>query len=142
MHDPIGSSSKTRRTAAPSRTTDTRRSLTRRRMGGADMEDSFWLLWTEWTTRVSHVSAYGHNRRTARCCLTGARLRGQSHRFFDQGLDDLRLGHGLDHLTADEDLSLAVARRHAEIGFPGLPWTVDDTAHYGHPQRHIEAVEP
>ena len=42
-------------------------------------------------------------------------------RFLDEGLDDCVLGHGLDHLAPDEDLPLAVARRHPEIGLAGLP---------------------
>ena len=41
-------------------------------------------------------------------------------RLLDRGLDDLGLGHGLDDLTLDEDLALAVAGRHPEVGLAGL----------------------
>src|SRR5690606_9093828 len=64
-------------------------------------------------------------------------LFGDPHRLFDQRLHDLRLRHRLDDLALDEDLPLAVARRHAQIGLTGLTRTVDDTAHHRHPQRHV-----
>src|SRR6201992_3789297 len=118
MHDPIGSASNTRHTAAESRTTDTLRSPTRRKRGGADMERTLCGC-TRPVDPNWRLSAYGHNRRTARCfvrTLAGfrrscAHLGGQPRRLFDQRLDDLRLGHGLDHLTANEDLALAISRR-------------------------------
>src|SRR5690554_1361256 len=42
-------------------------------------------------------------------------LRGQSHGLLDEHLDDLGLGDGLDDLSLDEDLALAVAGRDAEV---------------------------
>ena len=39
---------------------------------------------------------------------------GQAQRLFDGGLDDLRLGHRLDHLALHEDLTLAVATGDAQ----------------------------
>src|SRR5215213_9040412 len=41
---------------------------------------------------------------------------GDPQRLLDERLDDLRLRDGLDDLALDEDLALAVARRHAEVG--------------------------
>src|SRR6478609_2702141 len=64
-----------------------------------------------------------------------AHLLGEAHGLLDEGLDDLRLGHGLDDLALDEDLALAVARRDAEVGLTGLPRAVDDAAHDGDAQR-------
>src|SRR4051794_22870348 len=51
---------------------------------------------------------------------------GDLQRLLDQRLDDGVLRDGLDHLAADEDLTLTVARRHAEISLTGLPRAVDD----------------
>src|ERR1700744_2246957 len=136
MHEPTGSSSNTRRTAAPSRTTDIRRSLAGRRIGGADI----LTLSAAGTRPIRPLSAYGHNWRTA-CRWSSIHLGGQSHGLFDQRLDDLRFGHGFDHFTADEDLALAVTRGNAEVGLASLPRAVDHTAHHGHPQRHIEPVQ-
>src|SRR6478672_4882062 len=70
-----------------------------------------------------------------------AHLLGEAHGLLDEGLDDLRLGHGLDDLALDEDLALAVAGGHAEVGLAGLARTVDDAAHDGHAQRHGHALE-
>ena len=54
------------------------------------------------------------------CALGGRHLLGQPHGLLDQGLDDVGLLHRLDHLTADEDLTLAVAGRDPEVGLlPG-----------------------
>src|ERR1700742_3637138 len=140
MHEPIGSASNTRHTAAESRTTDTLRSPTRRKRGGADMERTLCGA-TRPVDPNWRLSAYGHNRRTARCfvgTLAGiAHLVGQPHGLFDQRLDDLRFGHRLDHFTANEDLAFAISRRDAEVGFTGLARTVDDAAHHGDPQRHV-----
>src|SRR5262249_39511844 len=62
-------------------------------------------------------------------------------RLFDQGLDDLGLGYGLDDLALDEDLALAVAGRDPEVGLAGLPGTVHDAAHDRDPQRYREILE-
>ena len=45
---------------------------------------------------------------------------GDPHGLLDERLDDLRLGHGLDHLALDEDLALAVAGGDAEVGLARL----------------------
>ena len=42
----------------------------------------------------------------------------------------------------DEDLPLAVAGRDAEVGLAGLARAVDDAAHDGDPQRHLEPSRP
>ena len=70
-------------------------------------------------------SAYGHNGRTGSILRTLRRAHffGEPQRLFDQGLDDERLGHGLDDLALDEDLSLAVAGGDAEVGLARLPRT-------------------
>ena len=73
--------------------------------------------------------------------VDGLHALGDPHGLLDQGLDDLRLGHGLDHLALDEDLALAVAGRDAEVGLAGLARAVDDAAHDGDPQRHLHALE-
>src|SRR4051794_41114128 len=73
-------------------------------------------------------SGNGDDRRARGCAVLGL-LPGDPQRLLDQGLDDLRLGNGLDHLALDEDLPLAVARSDTEIGLAGLPRTVDDAAH-------------
>src|SRR6478735_6778607 len=70
-----------------------------------------------------------------------AHLLGEAHGLLDEGLDDLRLGHGLDDLALDEDLALAVAGGDAEVGLARLAGPVDDAAHDGHPQRHLHAVQ-
>src|SRR5215475_4340076 len=66
---------------------------------------------------------------------------GEAERLLDERLDDLRLGDGLDDLALDEDLSLAVAGRDAEVGLACLTRAVDDAAHDGHPQWRGESVE-
>src|SRR3954464_12193302 len=71
-----------------------------------------------------------------------AHLLGDTHGLFDEGLDDLRLGDGLDDLALHEDLALPVAGGHAEVGLAGLAGAVDDTAHDRDPQRHLEPLEP
>ena len=68
-------------------------------------------------------------------------LLGDAHGLLDEGLHDLRLGDGLDDLALDEDLALAVAGGDAEVGLAGLTRAVDDAAHHGDAQRHLEAVE-
>src|SRR4051812_10577143 len=68
-------------------------------------------------------------------------LVGEAHGLLDQGLDDLRLGDGLDDLAPDEDLALAVAGRDAEVGLARLAGAVDDAAHHGHAKRHGHALE-
>src|SRR4051794_18199865 len=65
----------------------------------------------------------------------------QAHALGDQGLDDLTLGHSLDHLSTDEDLALSVARRHAQVGLTSLTRSVDHTPHHGHAERHRQALE-
>src|SRR5690242_19443674 len=64
-----------------------------------------------------------------------------AHRLLDEGLDDLGLRDGLDDLALDEDLSLAVAGGDPEVGLAGLARAVDDAAHDGDTQRHLEPVE-
>src|SRR5579859_4829957 len=118
MQEPTGSSSSTWRTAAASRATDTRRSSTRRKSGGADMETLSDRSRGAVTPLTGPCSAYGHNRRTAGRCFV-ATLFCDSHGLFDQRLHDLRLRHGLDHLALDEDLALAVTRRNAEVRLAG-----------------------
>src|SRR6478736_1485687 len=73
--------------------------------------------------------------------LKGLHALGDAHGLLDQGLDDLRLGDGLDDLALDEDLALAVARGDPEVGLARLAGTVDDAAHDGDAQRHLQAVE-
>ena len=80
---------------------------------------------------------------------TGAPLRsivlsmlfGDAHRFLDQSLDDLRLGHRLDDLALDEDLALAVAGRHTEVSLTCFTRSVHDATHDGHAQRDLHAFE-
>src|SRR6516162_8106307 len=109
MHEPIGSSFSTRQTAAASRTTDTRRSPTRRKIGGADIWRTLCAAncgTSKTTDGRGPLSAYGHNRRTARFLsrtMIGAHLRREPHGLLDQRLDDLGLGHGLDDLATNED---------------------------------------
>ena len=67
---------------------------------------------------------------------------GDLHRLLDQGLDDRVLRHGLDDLALDEDLALAVAGGHPEVGLAGLPRAVHHAAHDGDAQRHLHAGEP
>src|SRR4051812_29753578 len=69
-------------------------------------------------------------------------LAGDPQCLLDQGLDDLRLGDGLDHLAPDEDLPLAVARGDPEVGLAGLAGAVDDAAHDRHAQRDLHALQP
>src|SRR5258705_12489116 len=64
-----------------------------------------------------------------------------SHGLFDQSLDDLRLRHGLDDLTLDEDLPLAVSGRDTEAGLTRLTRTVHDAAHHRDAQWEIEPVQ-
>src|SRR5690242_850424 len=73
--------------------------------------------------------------------LGGDHLGVELHGLVDQGLDDLRLGHGLDDLAADEDLALAVAGGDAQVGFAGLARAVDHTAHDRDAKRDVEAVQ-
>src|SRR5262245_21903576 len=73
--------------------------------------------------------------------VDGLHALGDPHGLFDQGLHDLRLGHGLDDLALDEDLALAVARRRSEVGLAGLPRTVHDAAHHRDPQGYLEPVQ-
>src|SRR5690606_40764957 len=53
----------------------------------------------------------------------GAHLLGDAQGLLDQVLHDLRLRHGLDDLALDEDLPLAVAGGHAQVGLAGLTGT-------------------
>ena len=71
----------------------------------------------------------------------GRHLGREAVRLFDEGGDDLGLRHGLDDLALDEDLALAVAGCHAEVGLAGLARSVDDAAHDGDAQRHGHALE-
>src|SRR4051812_36429715 len=86
-------------------------------------------------------SADGDDGRAGGDALVGL-LPGQPQGLLDEGLDDLGLGAGLDALALDEDLALAVAGGHAEVGLAGLARAVDDAAHDGHPQGDLEPVEP
>src|SRR3954466_34710 len=64
--------------------------------------------------------------------LLGARLGalfGQTHCLFHERLDDLGFGHGLDDFATHEDLALAVAGRHAEVGLARLAGPVHHTTH-------------
>src|SRR5262245_6179245 len=92
------------------------------------------------TPLTGPCSAYGHNRRTA-CRWFVATLLSDSHGLFDQRLDDLRLRHGLDHLTLDEDLPLAITGRDAEVRLARFTGTIDDTAHHRDAQRHLHALQ-
>ncbi|MBB5956904.1 ABC-type antimicrobial peptide transport system permease subunit [Saccharothrix tamanrassetensis] len=65
----------------------------------------------------------------------------QLHRLLQECSHDPRLGDGAHHLPPHEDLPLAVARRDAQVRFPGLTGTVDHTPHDGDPQRQGEALE-
>src|SRR6185295_9074541 len=76
----------------------------------------------------------------ARCAL-GVHGLGDPHGLLDQRLDDLVLGHGLDHLAVHEDLALAVAGRDPEVGLAGLTRPVHHTAHDGDPQRDLHALQ-
>src|SRR4029450_12517526 len=92
-------------------------------------------------------------RKVARCARTSAdsdtglgsvdRLHAfrDAQGLLDEGLHDLGLGHCLDDLSLDEDLPLAVAGRDSEARPPGLPGAVDDAAHHGDPQGHLEPLE-
>ena len=72
----------------------------------------------------------------------GAHLVGQAVGLVDQRLHDLGLGHGLDDLALDEDLTLAVARRDAQVGLARLARAVHHAAHHGDAQRHGHALQP
>lgn len=50
-------------------------------------------------------------------------------------------GHGLDDLALDEDLALAIAGGHAEVGFACLARTVDDATHDGHSDRRGHVLQ-
>src|SRR3954454_2198058 len=69
-------------------------------------------------------------------------LLGEPQRLLDQGLHDLRLGHGLDDLTLDEDLALAIAGRDSEICLASLARPVDDAAHDRDAERDRHALQP
>src|SRR5690625_4323405 len=68
-------------------------------------------------------------------------LGGDALGLVQQGLDDLVLLDGLDDLSLDEDLALAVAGGDAEVGLTGLTGPVDHAAHDRHPQGHLEVLE-
>src|SRR3954465_9332981 len=63
--------------------------------------------------------------------LARGHLGGEAVGLFDQGGGDLALGDGLDDLALDEDLALAVAGCHTQVGLAGLPRSVDDATHHG-----------
>src|SRR5699024_8345534 len=102
----IGSSSSTRSTAAVS-AVPTGRAPRRRRT-------STGILF-----RGVRPSADGDRRSVCGRLGIDAHLLGDAQCLLDQGLDDLGLRHGLDHLALDEDLALAVARGDAEVGLTG-----------------------
>ena len=56
-------------------------------------------------------------------------------RFDQQRFHNLVFRHGLNDFALDENLSLAVAGCHTQIGFTGLARTVDDAAHNSHANR-------
>ena len=62
-------------------------------------------------------------------------LRGDLLRFDQQRFHNLVFRHGLNDFALDENLSLAVAGCHTQIGFTGLARTVDDAAHNSHANR-------
>src|SRR5699024_2115444 len=66
---------------------------------------------------------------------------GDTHRLLDEGLDNLGLGHGLDDLALDEDLTLTVAGSDTQVGVTGLTGAIDDATHDRHAQRNLESVE-
>ena len=65
----------------------------------------------------------------------GLHLGGDIVRYGEQRVDALVFGHGLDDLALDEDLALAIAGGHAEVGLACLARTVDDAAHNSHANR-------
>src|SRR5580704_2071749 len=71
----------------------------------------------------------GRDDRLAFGSLGDGALLGEAHSLLDQRLHDPGFGHGGDHLAADEDLALAVARGDAEVGLAGLARAVDHAAH-------------
>src|SRR5690606_36371036 len=68
-------------------------------------------------------------------------LLGDAQGLGDEGLDDLWFGDGLDDLPLHEDLSLAVAGRHREVGLPRLARAVHDASHHRDPQRHFQPLQ-
>src|SRR5579875_2076448 len=80
-------------------------------------------------------SADGDLRRSPLPAAREPLLLGQLHGLVDEGLHDLRLGDGRDHLAPDEDLALAVARGHAQVGLARPARAVDHAAHDRHPDR-------
>lgn len=86
---------------------------------------------------MGRVSADDDVRRSGR----GVGLSCDAVGLFDESLDDHGLGHGLDDLALDEDLALAVAAGHTEVGLTGFTGTIDDAAHDGDAQRNFHAFE-
>ena len=91
------------------------------------------------STRVQQLS--NRHRRCSGGDTFSLHLLRQPHRFLDQGLHDHRFRDGLDDLAPDEDLALAVAAGHAQIGLAGLPRAVDDAAHHRDPQGHGHSLQ-
>src|SRR5690606_32814009 len=93
-----------------------------------------------WRPRPSIARSAGRDDRAAAVGLQ-AHLLGDPVGLGDERLDDLVLRYGLEDLTLDEDLALAVARGDAEVGLAGLARAVDDAAHDGDAQRDGHALE-
>src|SRR4051812_268548 len=110
--------------------------------GGRPRQGSPWSLCSLQLGSLSSRLVYRHRGRGALTVQGLADLLGDAHGLLDEGLDDLRLGNGLDDLALDEDLALAVARGDTEVGLARLAGTVDDATHDGDAQRHLQAVEP
>src|SRR6266540_4753639 len=63
---------------------------------------------------------------------------GQQLGLVHEGVHDLGLRHGADHLAVAEDLALALAGGDADVGLACLARTVDDAAHDRHPHRRVD----
>ena len=62
--------------------------------------------------------------------------------FLDQGLDNLRLGNGLDDLTLNKDLALAVTAGNTQVSISSFSWYIHHASHDRDPQRNRHTLEP
>ena len=93
------------------------------------------------TGDLAHASAHADLGTPSPAGMDSPSLR-EPHRLIDKGLDDVGLFHSLDHLAADEDLALAVARSDPEICLPRLSRSVDHATHHGNPERNLQPLQP
>ena len=52
------------------------------------------------------------------------------------------LWHDTHNLTLDEQVALLASGSQADVGFPGLARTVDDTSHHGNLDGEFQLLEP